>query len=87
VLAVDVMSGFAEAMRLAGEEVGRLLAAFGKALGPFFALAACIEGHERPRDRHRCRKCNPHGNPGPLAVNGHEYDRRRKARQRRKASS
>jgi hypothetical protein len=32
----------------------------------------------------RCRACNPAGNPGPLAVNGHEYRRRQKDRQRRK---
>jgi hypothetical protein len=37
-----------------------------------------------PRPASRCEECNPHGNPGPLAVDGHEYTRRRKARQRRK---
>jgi hypothetical protein len=39
-----------------------------------------------PRPASRCGDCNPHGNPGPLAVNGSEYSRRRKARRRRKAS-
>lgn len=34
--------------------------------------------------RIRCRDCNLRGNPGKLAVNGHEYRRRWKARQRRK---
>lgn len=37
-----------------------------------------------PRPASRCGDCNPHGNPGPLAVNGHEYNRRRKARQTRR---
>jgi hypothetical protein len=36
------------------------------------------------RHRDRCRACNPHGNPGKLAVDGHEYQRRQKARQRRR---
>jgi hypothetical protein len=38
-----------------------------------------------PRPASRCEECNPHGNPEPLAVDGHDYQRRRKARQRRKS--
>lgn len=32
--------------------------------------------------RHRCRRCNPTGNPAPLLVDGAAYARRRKARTR-----
>ena len=39
-----------------------------------------------PRPASRCGDCNPHGNPGPLAVDGREYRRRQLARQKRKAS-
>ena len=31
-----------------------------------------------------CRACNPRGNPPPLAADGHDYQRRARARQRRK---
>lgn len=36
------------------------------------------------KHRTRCRACNPSGNPAPPAIDGREYNRRRKARQRRK---
>lgn len=81
---VDV-SGFVDGMRQMCEAIARLGEVCAKAMRPIGLLAAlCIGRHERPRGRARCRRCNPHGNPGPLAVNGHEYSRRRKARQRRK---
>lgn len=39
----------------------------------------------RPRKHKRqCPKCNPAGNPRPLKAGGHEYQRRCKARMRRK---
>jgi hypothetical protein len=37
-----------------------------------------------PRPASRCEECCPDGNPRPLKADGHEYQRRRKARQRRK---
>lgn len=82
-LTVDV-SGFVEAIQRMSEAIASLAAPFAKMTGQFLQLAPCVLGHDRPRDRHRCRKCNPHGNPGPLAVSGSEYNRRRKARQTRK---
>jgi len=39
----------------------------------------------KPRHhKRRCSRCNPAGNPGPLAVDGHEYQRRLKNRRKRK---
>lgn len=39
----------------------------------------------RPRQHKRqCAKCNPRGNPRSLKADGHEYQRRLKARMRRK---
>lgn len=38
----------------------------------------------RPESHGHCRACHPEQVPKPLAVNGHDYQRRRKARQRRK---
>lgn len=38
----------------------------------------------RPHQHKRCLVCNPRRNPGKLAVDGHEYHRRQKARQKRK---
>jgi hypothetical protein len=37
-----------------------------------------------PRPASRCEECNPRGNPGPLAVNGSEYQRRIRNRRRRR---
>lgn len=54
----------------------------------FRRIAAMLEqfghDHRTRRDRIRCRECHPQGNPGPLAVNGHEYRRRQRARARRR---
>lgn len=41
-----------------------------------------IGGHEHSPAR--CRRCNPAGNPLPLAVNGADYRRRQQARRRRR---
>jgi hypothetical protein len=37
-----------------------------------------------PRKHRRCRTCHPRSVSRPLAVNGHEYHRRQRARTRRK---
>jgi hypothetical protein len=37
-----------------------------------------------PRPASRCGDCNPRGNPGPLAVNGGEYQRRLRNRRKRR---
>lgn len=84
VLASIDLSGFMEAMREAGEALLRFGTTVWKALGQFLPLAPCVIGHERQRDRARCRRCNPKGNPRPLAVNGHEYTKRQRARRRRR---
>lgn len=36
------------------------------------------------RPASHCGECNPAGNPGPLAVDGHDYQRRLKARRKRR---
>lgn len=54
------------------------------ALTAHVSLAPLVYGDGYKRHRRRCRGCNPHGNPEPLKVNGADYTRRRKARQRRK---
>ena len=54
-----------------------------KSLRGLSLLLACAA--PRPHQAARCRTCNPAGNPEPLAVDGREYRRRQKARQRRKA--
>jgi hypothetical protein len=36
-----------------------------------------------PRPVSHCEECNPRGNPGPLAVNGSEYQRRLRNRRKR----
>lgn len=51
------------------------------AVDAFHGFASALEPR---RHRDRCRACNPRGNPGPLAVNGHEYRRRQLARQKRR---
>jgi hypothetical protein len=77
-----------------GEEYRRAMLAFGEALITAWApvlrslakschdLSAAMDprGHRR-----HCVACYPRGNPRPLKAGGHEYSRRRKARQRRKS--
>lgn len=41
------------------------------------------EEARRWRHRARCRVCRPHSNPPPVAINGHEYHRRRRKRSKR----
>jgi hypothetical protein len=82
-LSVDV-SGFVEGLRQVCEAIARLGAVCAKAMRPMDLLAAlCTGRHERPRDRARCPRCNPRGNPGALAVNGREYQRRLRNRRKR----
>ena len=50
-------------------------------------IKLAIRDHDRwrrPRRHRHCKACHPGRDRRPLAVDGHEYARRRKARQRRK---
>ena len=81
---VDV-SGFVDGLRQVCEAIARFGAACAKGMRlPDLLAALCTGRHERSRDRARCPKCNPAGNPRPLAVNGHEYRRRQLNRRRRR---
>lgn len=60
--------------------------AFGNAFGPAFAAVQSnfhreaykgVQGHKR-----RCPTCNPYAFPKPLAIDGREYNRRRRRRRR-----
>lgn len=63
------------------------LAGFGKAVGPILSTtqSAMHRGLYSGDRRHarRCPTCNPAGFPKPLAIDGHEYKRRRRRRGRR----
>lgn len=69
------------------------LAAFGRALAETFR--PLVEWASRmvhdlhllffPSGHRRCLTCHPERKPKPLAVNGHEYQRRLRARRRRRA--
>lgn len=50
----------------------------------YAATVAMIAHVQQPGSHGHCRVCHPEQAPRPLAVDGHEYARRRKARQRRK---
>lgn len=90
----DAAEPFSRWVDAKAEECRRAMLAFGEALITAWApvlrslakschdLSAAMDprGHRR-----HCRACYPRGNPRPLAVTGHEYQRRRKARQRRKS--
>lgn len=43
-----------------------------------------IDWWMHPERHHRCDTCHPEMTPRPLAINGHEYHRRQRARTRRK---
>jgi hypothetical protein len=64
---------FAAAMRKCGDAILE----FARAMHP---IAAALD----PKSHRRCRLCFPHANPAPLAIDGHAYHRRQKARRRRK---
>lgn len=61
--------------------------AFGKAFAPFVATTRAAlhrAAHEGDHvHRRRCPTCNPYGFPKPLPINGHEYHRRQRRRNRR----
>lgn len=76
-------------------EVGRQLNRFGQQMGDAlntmfeplrkFSATLAKRAHMREPGSHgHCRTCHPEQAPRPLAVNGHEYRRRQRARQRRK---
>jgi hypothetical protein len=73
-------------------EAGDALAEFGCTLGELFRPLldwAAKMVHDLhllffPPQHRRCWTCHPLRRPKPLAVNGHEYQRRLKARRRRK---
>jgi hypothetical protein len=75
-------SRFEAAMRELGRAFTRMTFAAAKAVPSIEALAHVLLMPDR-KHRVRCRACNPAGNPPPLAVDGREYRRRQKARQRR----
>ncbi len=80
----DAFGGFVEAMRRAAEVTVR---DFGKTLLPHpdslhRAAMQLTSPEEMRKHRPRCRACNPHGNPRPLVINGSEYARRRRRRNR-----
>ena len=79
-------SRFAETMAQLGETIRQAAANMACTLGVTGIDSAALVTHltHSRLARIRCRDCNPRGNPGPLAVNGHEYRRRSKARARRK---
>ena len=73
---------WARGMQMLGEAMAAALTPVLRSMTvAFHDLGAALEPR---RHRGRCRSCNPRGNPRPLAVNGHEYRRRQKNRQRRK---
>jgi hypothetical protein len=86
---IDIdLSGFMRGFEQLGEVMESLVRGFAEALKPVGKfvqrISHDIDAREHPRwHKRRCRTCNPRGNPRPLAVNGHEYRRRRKARMRR----
>jgi hypothetical protein len=54
------------------------------ALASIYRMLHDIDLAHRPRKHGHCPTCHPEMDVRPLAVNGHDYHRRRKARQRRK---
>jgi len=54
------------------------------ALASIYRMLHDIDRAHRPRKHGHCPTCHPDMDRRPLAVDGHEYNRRRKARQRRK---
>jgi hypothetical protein len=73
-----------EGMRRAAETA---LAGFGETFAPFLS-ATQASAHRALysndwKHHRRCPTCNPTGFPKPLAIDGHEYNRRRRRRNRR----
>jgi hypothetical protein len=76
-----------EAMASMGRAAETALEGFGKAFGPILSAtqAAMHKATYRDNRKHirRCPTCNPRGFPKPLPINGHEYHRRQRRRNRR----
>jgi hypothetical protein len=82
--AATALSEFAGEVQSAAQSA---LGAFGKAFAPFFtttqaALHRAAHRDDRAHSR-RCPTCNPRGFPKPLPINGYEYHRRQRRRNRR----
>jgi hypothetical protein len=82
--AATTLSEFAGEVQSAAQAAA---GAFGKAFAPFFtATQAALHkaAHRDDRAHHRrCPACNPYGFPKPLAIDGHEYHRRQRRRNKR----
>lgn len=78
---------FTEAMEEMRRAAETALAGFGKTFAPFLSATqasahrALYSGDRK--HRRRCPTCNPAAFPKPLAINGNEYNRRRRRRSRR----
>lgn len=84
-ISVTVDTGqFDAAIRAMARAFAEFSASIRKSAPAITRLAHLIATADDRKHRARCRTCNPHGNPEPLAIDGREYNRRRKARQRRK---
>lgn len=81
--AID-MSGIVRGFQQMGEAMGRALYEMFAPLRKLSATLATIAHMQEPGSHGHCRTCHPEQAPRPLAVNGHEYRRRQRARQRRK---
>jgi hypothetical protein len=82
--AASALSGIFNELRSAAETA---LEGFGKAFAPVLCATAREMHRAAYRDdrKHirRCPACNPRGFPKPLPINGHEYHRRQRRRNRR----
>jgi hypothetical protein len=77
---VDVAE-FSRSVNALAEAVNRALRpVFEDTARQFHALSAALY----PQRHRRCGTCHPSRKPKPLAVDGHEYQRRLRARRRRK---
>ena len=87
-IAIDMsridMSGFVRGIEQMGEAMGRALNDAFAPLRKLTAAVAVIAHMQEPGSHGHCRTCHPEQAPQPLAVNGHDYRRRQRARVRRK---
>lgn len=81
---VDVQP-FIEGLKRACDAITRaFLTACPAAVEPFTRLAHSAHAIQYPRQHIRCSRCNPAGNPKPLAVSGTAYRRRQRNRRLRR---
>jgi hypothetical protein len=73
-------------------QVGQFQAAMRQALAGVYRFAQVFNdmGHNlhaqtHPAKHRRCARCHPRAFPKPLAIDGHAYRRRQRARRRRRA--